>query len=300
MQPAMLPGLPMPVWSAFTTLPDPGAAAALAEALEALDPAPSATGVIEIEDGSETWEVAAYFTARPDPAGLALLAVMHGARDFAVSRVEDRDWVAQVRRELHPVAAGRFLVFGGHDRDRVPVNAVALEIEAAMAFGTGHHATTLGCLLALDGLVRAGFVAGRVADIGCGTGVLAMAAAKVWRKARVTASDIDPVATATARANAAANALGGRITVATAPGFVHPLVRAGGPYGLIFANILAQPLRRLAPSMARHTAPGGRLILSGILNRQADGVEAAYRANGFVRSGRRSLGDWTVLELRRP
>ncbi len=155
----------MTTWTALTTLDDEAAAQALAEAVERLDPAPTAVGVLEIEDGSGRREVGGYFTERPDEAGLALLAVIHGARPFAVSRVEDRDWVAQVRRELTPVEAGRFILYGGHDEDRISVNRWGLKIEAAMAFGTGHHGTTRGCLLLLERLVRRGGKARRVADI---------------------------------------------------------------------------------------------------------------------------------------
>ena len=163
--------------------------------------------------------------------------------------------MAQVQAELTPVEAGRFVVFGSHDRERVAPNRVGLEIEAAQAFGTGHHATTQGCLLALDRLVRRGLVARRVADIGGGTGVLAMAAASVW-PATAIAGDIDPLATATARENVAANGLGGRVACVTAAGFRHPRLRAGAPFDLVFANILAGPLRRLAPELAAHHAPG--------------------------------------------
>jgi ribosomal protein L11 methyltransferase len=140
----------MATYTALTTLDSEAAAQALAAAMEALHPAPTGVGVLEIEDGSGQREVGGYFTEPPDQAGLALLAVIHGARPFAVSRVEDRDWVAQVRRELTPVEAGRFILYGGHDEDRIGVNRWGLKIEAAMAFGTGHHGTTRGCLLLLE------------------------------------------------------------------------------------------------------------------------------------------------------
>ena len=162
------------------------------------------------DDGSGRWDAGGLFDGRPDAAGLALLAEVHGAAGFTVERVDDRDWVAQVRAELTPVEAGRFVVYGSHDRGRVPPSRIGLEIEAAQAFGTGHHATTQGCLLALDRLAKAGFRPRRVADVGAGTGVLAMAAARLW-PLRAVAGDIDPVATATARANAAANGVGTRV-----------------------------------------------------------------------------------------
>jgi ribosomal protein L11 methyltransferase len=259
-------------------------------------------GVFEIEDGSGRWEVGGYFDAAPDIAGLAVLARLHGAADFAVSRVADRDWVAQVRRELHPVHAGRFTVHGGHDSHRVAPNRIGLRIEAAMAFGTGHHATTRGCLLLIDGLARRGMRRGvrpaRVADIGCGTGVLAMAAARLWR-ARCVATDIDDVAAATARENVRANRLGPWIAVGRAPGFRHAALRAAAPFDLVCANILAGPLERLAPEIARHLAPAGHAVLSGILRDQAASVEAVFAGHGMRRERRVVLDDWVSLLLRK-
>lgn len=288
----------MPTYTAFTTLSDQEQAEGLGEALERLDPAPIGLGVFEIEDGSGMYEIGGYFTERPDEAGLALLAVIHDARPFVVSKVEDRDWVAQVRRELMPVHAGRFVVFGSHDADKISSHKIGLEIEAAMAFGTGHHSSTLGCLLALDSLVRRGLVARNVADIGCGTGVLAMAAASVF-PCQAIASDIDPVATATARANVAANGLKHRILCETSVGFRHNEIRRRAPFDLIFANILAGPLKKLAPDMALHSTAGTHLILSGILNRQARGVENVYQGWGFTRVERRVVGEWSTLVLKR-
>ena len=163
-------------WAALTQTQGRAAAEALAEACEELDPEPVGTGVFEIEDGSDRWEVGAWFTEAPDEIALALLAAAHGAQPFVVSEVPETDWVAHVRRELSPVHAGRFFIHGAHDADAVPPGVEALLIEAAMAFGTGHHATTRGCLLALEDL--SGLRPARVADIGCGTAVLGMAAAR--------------------------------------------------------------------------------------------------------------------------
>lgn len=286
----------MALYHAITPVRGEAAADALADALEALDPV--ATEVRDHDDGSGLWDVGAHFDGRPDAAGLFLLAHLHGAGDFVVSRVDERDWVAQVRSELTPVEAGRFIVFGSHDRARAPLNRVRLEIEAAQAFGTGHHASTQGCLTALDRLVRRGLRTDRVADIGGGTGVLAMAAAAIL-PARVLAGDIDPVATETARANVAANGFRGRIGCVTAAGFRHPRLMRGGPYGLIFANILAAPLRRLAPQLAAHQAPGGVAILSGLLARQAAGVLAVYGGWGYRRIDHVRIGEWMTLVLRR-
>lgn len=282
----------------MTAISGEAAARALSDALEAVSPIPVSTEVHDRDDDTGLWDVGGHFDGWPDAAGLALIAHLHGAPDFAVSKLEERDWVAQVRSELVPVDAGRFVVFGSHDRDKIPVNRVRLEIEAAEAFGTGHHATTQGCLLALDRLASSGIAARQVADIGGGTGVLAMAATAIW-PAHAIAGDIDPRATETARANVAANRLGGRIRCVTSAGFRHPALRSGAPYDLIFANILAAPLKRLAPDMARHQVVGGVAILSGLLTRQAPGVTAVYRGWGYALIDAVERESWTTLVLRR-
>lgn len=292
----------MPTFTALTTLDDRESAQALALALEEMEPEPAGIGAFEMEDGSGLWEVGAYFEDAPDTIALALLAAAHGARPFAVSELPETDWVAQVRRELAPVEAGRFFVYGSHDSDRaeaLPKDRIALLIEASMAFGTGHHGTTLGCLVALDRLVVDGFAATRVADIGCGTAVLAMAAAQVWASAVVVAGDIDPVAIEVAEANLVANRLVGRLELFVGPGFDHDTCRAAMPYDVVFANILKGPLVDLAPDMASAVRPGGYAILSGILNQQADAVRDAYGNAGFACSTSDVIGDWTTLTLRR-
>jgi ribosomal protein L11 methyltransferase len=288
----------MPTWTALTTLPDEERAQDLGAALEDLTPAPVGVGVFEIEDGSGRWEVGAYFTDSPDDIALALLAAAHGAQPFALSELPEIDWVAHVRRELSPVEAGRFFVYGSHDADKLPPGRLGLLIEAAVAFGTGHHGTTLGCLKALDRLVDQGFAPQTVIDVGCGTAVLAMAAARVFPGVML-ASDIDPVAVEVAAANARANGLEGRILCLEAAGFDHPEIAARAPYELVFANILMGPLIALAPAMAANTAPGGRAILSGLLTEQAEAVTAAHVAQGFVPEAREDIGDWSTLVLRR-
>jgi ribosomal protein L11 methyltransferase len=288
----------MPTWTALTTLPDSARAEALGEALEALEPEPVGVGVFELEDGSGLWEVGAYFTEAPDDVALRLVAAAHGAQPFAVSRLPETDWVAHVRRELHPVEAGRFFLYGSHDADKVPEGRVPLLIEAAMAFGTGHHGTTKGCLDAFDAILEQGAMPGRVADIGAGTAVLAIAAALACPGARTfIASDIDPVAVEVAAANAEANGVSARVACIEAAGFGHPDLAAAAPFDLIFANILKGPLIDLAPDMAAHVAPGGHVILSGILNDQAAEVIAAYAAAGLGCRRRAEIGDWTTLTL---
>ncbi len=289
----------MTTWTALTTLEGQKKAEALGEAMERLIPEPTGIGVFELEDGSGLWEVGGYFTEPPDIAGLALLATIQGAEDFVVSELPQTDWVAQVRRELSPVEAGRFFVYGSHDADALPEGRVGLLIEASMAFGTGHHGTTQGCLEALDRLAKDGFKASRVADIGCGTAVLAMGAARVWPDAApIIASDIDEVAVEVARANVAANGLENRVTCVEAAGFGHADLQAGAPFDLIFANILKGPLMALAPDMRAALAPGGHVILSGILNPQAQEVIEVYRAIGFNLVRERRIVDWTTLVLR--
>ena len=270
----------------------------LLKAMERLSPEPTGVGVFEVEDGSGLWEVGGYFQGKPDDGALALLSAAFGAAEFAVSELPDVDWVAKVRRELAPVEAGRFFVYGSHDADKVPEDRIALLIEAAMAFGTGHHGTTLGCLRALDRLVEMGVSPKSVIDIGCGTAVLAMAAARVWPIVPL-ASDIDQVAVEVAEANVVANNLSGRVTCVEAAGLDHPDLAAAAPFDLVFANILKGPLVALAPSIARAMSSGGYLILSGILNHQGDEVVQVYSDEGYNLDQREQIGEWVTLTMRR-
>jgi len=286
----------MTTYTALTTLTGKDQAYALADAMENLDPEPTGVGVFEIEDGSGLWEIGAYFIDEPDDVELTLMAAAFGAKPFVVSEVPETDWVAKVKRELSPVVAGRFFVYGSHDADKIPVGSEPLLIEAAMAFGTGHHGTTLGCLRALDRLASAGFIGKNVVDIGCGTAVLAMAAARIWPNP-VLASDIDEVAVDVAAANVSCNDLDGRVTCLVAAGFEHETLHSAAPYDLIFANILKGPLIELAPDMAAHSAQGGYVILSGLLVEQAEDVLAAYDANGFDCETREDIGEWSCLTL---
>src|SRR6056297_1042625 len=286
----------MPTYTALTTLSDKTQAEALAEALEGLTPEPTGVGAFEMEDGSGLWEIGAYFEEAPDEAGLALLATIHGARPFAVSELPEVDWVAKVRRDLSPVEAGRFFVYGSHDADKVPQGCEPLLIEASMAFGTGHHGTTLGCLRALDRLANAGFVGRSVLDLGCGTAVLAMGAARIWPGVML-ASDIDAVAVEVAEANVAANGLSGRVDCVEAEGLDHPALREAASFDLIFANILKGPLIALAPGITRALAPGGRVILSGLLVEQAAEVFAVYADLGNSLDHHDDIGDWSTLTM---
>ena len=288
----------MTTFSALTTVLGKEGADRLGEAMERLIPEPTGVGVFEVEDGSGLWEVGGYFIDAPDIGGLDLLAAAFSAKPFVVSEIPKTDWVAHVRRELAPVEAGRFFVYGSHDSDQVPEECEPLLIEAAMAFGTGHHGTTLGCLRALDRLANEGFVGKSVADIGCGTAVLAMGAARIWT-GDVIASDIDEVAVDVARVNVSANKLEGRVRCVEAAGFDNPELSAAGPFDLIFANILKGPLIMLAPEMCANLERDGYLILSGLLNEQADEIIDVYARSGANLVHHEVIDEWSSLTLRK-
>ena len=288
----------MTTFSALTTVLGKEGADRLGEAMERLTPEPTGVGVFEVEDGSGLWEVGGYFIDAPDIGGLDLLAAAFSAKPFVVSEIPETDWVAHVRRELAPVEAGRFFVYGSHDSDQVPEECEPLLIEAAMAFGTGHHGTTLGCLRALDRLANEGFVGKSVADIGCGTAVLAMGAARIWT-GDVIASDIDEVAVDVARVNVSANKLEGRVRCVEAAGFDNPELSAAGPFDLIFANILKGPLIMLAPEMCANLERDGYLILSGLFNEQADEIIDVYARSGANLVHHEVIGEWSSLTLRK-
>jgi len=252
---------------------------------------------------SERWQVLVYFSEGGERAEAAVLrrvarAVLgESAPRFAVEKLPEVDWVARSLEGLPPVRAGRFLVHGSHERQSRRANDIAIEIEAGQAFGTGHHGTTAGCLAAIDRLVRTRPIANAL-DIGTGTGVLAIAIAKA-AKAPVLASDIDPLAVRVAHDNIRLNGVSGRVRAVVAPRPDKNLFQVSGPYDLIVANILAEPLVGLAPQVRRHLAANGSLILSGLLPDQAARVVAAYRGLGlpleqkFVRDG------WLTLIFRR-
>lgn len=276
---------------------------ACADLLQACEE-PVALAVTSFEDRpSAGWLVEAYFDGSTQARQLdgvlaAIAALTRNPVRSAFCDVPDEDWTAKVQRDLAPVRAGRFIVHGRHDRLRVRPAMWAIEIEAGEAFGTAHHATTSGCLDAISRLASCGEVA-TIADIGCGTGVLAIAAAKAWPRARLMASDNDPVATTIAAANARLNGVSGRIRTVTAVGLSHPALRAAAPYDLILANILAAPLVDLAPAFTRALAPRGVLVLSGLLTVQAREVLGAYQARGLRRADTLVRGEWSTLVLRR-
>lgn len=284
----------------FVAERDAQASAVAIEACE--DPAPLAVTAFA-DRPSGGWVVEAYFDADAVEDDMAaalsgLAATLDRRPNFQFVPVPGEDWTAKVQRDLAPVRAGRFVIHGSHDRARVRPAHWAIEIEAGEAFGTAHHATTRGCLEAIDRLALRGTV-GNVADVGCGTGVLAIAAAKAWPSAHVIASDNDPVATAIAAGNARLNGVGPRVKALTAVGLAHPALRSAAPYDLILANILAGPLILLAPSFARALAPRGVLVLSGLLDVQTREVFGAYQSRDFRRAARLGRGEWTTLVLAR-
>ncbi|HTU10225.1 MAG TPA: 50S ribosomal protein L11 methyltransferase [Allosphingosinicella sp.] len=255
----------------------------------------------------EDWRMDAYFEAEPGPDDIALLlSLVPSAGDAtpAVERLGDEDWVTLSQAGLEPIRAGRFFVHTPAHRDAVPAGAVPFEIDAGRAFGTGQHDTTTGCLLALDRLKATGATFADVADIGTGTGLLAFAAMHLWPAARAIASDIDPVAIEVAEENARLNGVKsgrarGQLELVVAPGLDHARLKARAPYDLLIANILAGPLIELAPALAGALAPGGRLILAGLLDTQAEAVTAAYRRQGMMAGTRVLRGDWPTLVLRK-
>ena len=288
----------MTTFTALTTLPGKINASDLGDALERLTPQPIGVGVFEFEDGSELWEVGAYFSEKPDDISLALLAAVFQAEEFKISELPQIDWVSKVQRSLKPVVAGRFFVYGSHDSDKVPPDCEPLLIEASMAFGTGHHGTTKGCLLALEQLVKVGFKAKNVIDVGCGTAVLAMAAARIF-SANVIASDIDSVAHSVAKMNILANGLDRNIQCFEASGFAHEQIKTKNPFDLIFANILLAPLLGLATDISKYSLSGGYVVLSGILSEQAELVVNKYTGVGFSLSNQIEIGEWVTIIFRK-
>jgi ribosomal protein L11 methyltransferase len=249
----------------------------------------------------DDWLIHAYFEQSPTAEELAMLRGL-GSGEPRIEELGEADWVTMSQAGLQPICAGRFYVHTPMYRS-VPPGSVPFEIDASLAFGTGQHATTSGCLDALDRLERDGARFANIADVGTGTGLLAFAALNLWPQARCIASDIDPIAVEVARENAAINRVtlghsAGELLLAQADGMDSPLLAARAPFDLIIANILAGPLIELARDFAGASAPGGTIILAGLLDTQADRVVAAYEAHG-VNLLERGFGEWPVLVCER-
>jgi ribosomal protein L11 methyltransferase len=249
----------------------------------------------------DDWRIHAYFADEPDPADLAILGRLGSTHSIDIEWLGEDDWVTMSQAGLEPIRAGRFFVHTPVHRDTIPLGATAYEIDAGLAFGTGHHATTAGCLAALDRLEVAGKSFANIADIGTGTGLLAFAALSLWPQARTIATDIDPISIDVTRDNARINAISighgaGELLLAVSDGMDHPILAARAPFDLLIANILAGPLIDLAPSFAASVNPGATLVLAGLLDAQADAVIAAYEAHG-LRVIDRGADEWCVLVL---
>lgn len=260
---------------------------------------------MEIDEDQKIWEVSIYAPGEPDEALKKRITNCIGDR-FPDAEIElevfgDTDWIARSLEGLKPVRAGRFMVHGAHDRGAVRINDLAIELEAGQAFGTGHHGTTAGCLEMIEKVMRAASGGPRgvdpVLDLGTGSGVLAIAAAMLG-PVRVLATDIDPVATRVARENVRHNYASGQVDCVTAPGFHSTAFRDSGPFGLIIANILARPLMRMAPDIRRHLAPGGSVILSGILAEQRWQVLAAFNGQGLRHVQTLWRNGWVTIHLK--
>jgi ribosomal protein L11 methyltransferase len=256
-----------------------------------------ALSISECDPAAAYWQVDAYYSTAQEASRAATLAVALGFETAAltITSLEQTDWVARSLRILSPVRAGRFFVHGSHDRPLKPLNGIAIEIDAATAFGTGHHGTTRGCLLALDHILRTA-APRRVIDIGCGSGILAIAASKATHRS-VIACDIDPEAVRLTNLNARLN--GSRVVAVLADGGHHRSISKGRPYDLIMANILARPLASLSPVFRNLAGTNCHLILSGLITEQRQWIERVYRHWGFVPDGHWDLEGWSTLLLRR-
>jgi ribosomal protein L11 methyltransferase len=288
------------LWRAGFAAPE----AAVPELLDRLDEICPTVSAFELDgdggDPAPNWQIDLTFAEPPDAEALRarlteLCAGLGFTPSVTVEPIPETDWLLATARQNPPVRAGRFVVHGSHARDGLPGDAIPIEVDAGLAFGSGEHATTQGCLMAMGGLARR---PRRILDLGCGSAVLAIAAAKLWPTARILAADNDPVAVRVAAANVRINRVASRVRTLVSEGYAAPAIGRAAPFDLILANILSDPLIELAPSLARHLAPGGHAVLSGLLDRQAEAVTAAHTRQGLRLAHRRDIGPWTTLVLR--
>jgi len=270
--------------------------------MDALDELAITVSSFEIGDG-KVWQVAAMFDAMPDHAmlasAIALACAANGLKEpeFVVKPLEARDWLAENRASFKPIRAGRFFIHPTFYEGRPPAGSLSIALDAATAFGSGSHGTTKGCLKALDRIARRRRPR-RILDMGCGSGILAIAAAMAWKRP-VLAVDIDEEAVRVTAENARRNGVGNYVRAAAGPGFAAPIMQRQRKFDLIVANILARPLIAMAPALARALAPGGEVVLSGLLTHQENQVIAAYRAQGLALLRRGRIDNWSTLVLKR-
>ncbi|MBB3975324.1 ribosomal protein L11 methyltransferase [Rhizobium azooxidifex] len=286
----------------FTSTTEKNAEAMLALMSDAFEEEGYAIATMEIDEKRDIWEASLYLMADEEEEMrarfAALLEPAFPEAKIEREKIPDVDWIAKSLEGLQPVRAGRFVVHGSHDRGTARAGEIAIEIDAGQAFGTGHHGTTAGCLEVIEGVMRSGRIRSAL-DLGTGSGVLAIAARKL-APIPVLATDIDPLATRVARENVRKNGIATGMTLETATGFHHTVFRRHGPFDLIIANILARPLMRMAPQLAAHLAPGGHVVLSGILANQRWKVIAAYSGAGLRHVRTIWRNGWVTIHLDRP
>ncbi|NNF93322.1 MAG: 50S ribosomal protein L11 methyltransferase [Altererythrobacter sp.] len=290
--------------SAFAAKPVIQAALLTHEEIDDWDPEVVISGSEMVEDRPQDWVLEAWYSDRPSKAQQADIAGLFdgNAPAFTIEKLPEQDWITLSQQGAEPIRAGRFHV---HTSDYPPADgAINIEIPASQAFGTGQHETTAGCLEMLDAMKDRGVVSRNIADIGTGTGLLAVAAMRLWPRALCTASDIDDVCAGVVADNAELNGVPigadrGQLTMVIADGMAHPLLEARGPYDLLIANILAAPLVELAPEFEAAVTPGGSILLAGLLERQEPAVRRAYRQAGFRLAERRVNGNWSILWMRK-
>ena len=290
--------------SAFAAKPFIQAALLYHEEIDDWDPEVVISGSEVVEDRPQEWVLEAWYSHKPSEAQQADIAGLFegDVPVFTVEKLPEQDWITLSQQGAEPIRAGRFYV---HTSDYPPADsAMNMEIPASQAFGTGQHETTAGCLEMLDAMKKRGVVSRNIADIGTGTGLLAIAAMRLWPRALCTASDLDDVCAGVVADNADLNSVPigagrGQLTMVIADGMADPLLEARGPYDLLIANILAAPLVELAPDFEAAVTPGASILLAGLLERQEPAVRRAYRQAGFRLAERRVNGNWSILWLRK-
>ena len=283
-------------FSIFTSLYGEGKAYEVTHALERIVPEPIGVATIEIDERDNLWEVSAYFDTNPDEIAISLIEKLYGLKPFKVSRLPNTDWVAKVNRDLTPVRAGNFWIYTNKEQGKAPSGTIPIEIASSMAFGTGHHGTTQGCLEMLERVNHKNPEFDSIVDIGCGTGILSLAATRLW-SCKILASDNDAVAIEVTLENSRANLMESQIICTVAEGFEHSIHKEISPFDLVIANILLKPLVGLAQGVNKHLKDGGAAILSGIMLNQEHQLSTSYDMHGFRVEDRIVLDEWVTLLL---